>query len=540
MTEVDITKGTIIHGRYRLLERIGGGGMGHVFRADDTKTGRTVAIKLLHKELWGSPDVTASLFQEAKVLSSVRHPNIVEILDADTSEHGPFIAMEHLAGSSAGVLVAIMGRFDEATTIAIAIPVLAALEAAHRSGVIHRDLKPENVFVCRERSGRGERGTVHLLDFGIAKLESPSAGEAPRTRTGVVFGTPDYLSPEQATGEGVLDGRSDLFSLGIVMFELLTGRRPFTASTAVATAFRIVHASAPSFDSLGIAISTEVRAIVRNLLSKQPQDRPASATEVLRVLSSLDPGEDARHARLMRLLSDADERKRRTTRPPPPSSSRGAPTSRGPILPAIGLDLAHVQVPTRALGRCARGSVLRSLDAVIEVTYGELERERVVALLSDVHAEELRRGRPNALEAHDVELVRRYVDIASRVLVIDVVGFFHLGRKSVDGELMPFVGTLVKPADFGDLLRRAVAILRCFFDFGAWTIDSEGRDVAALRIDEFELVPPLLRSWFLGVVQRIFEHAISSEARVIDATPPGSPVSLFVMEILAPQVSSGR
>jgi hypothetical protein len=302
-----------------------------------------------------------------------------------------------------------------------------------------------------------------------------------------------------------------------------------------------VHASAPSFDSLGIAISTEVRAIVRNLLSKQPQDRPASATEVLRVLASLDPGEDARQARLMRLLSDADERKRRTTRPPPPISSRGSTTTRGPLPMAIGLDLAHVgQAPPRALGRCARGSVLRSLDAVIEVTYGELERERVVALLSDVHAEELRRGRPNALEAHDVELVRRYVDIASRVLGIDAVGFFHLGRKSVDGELMPFVGTLVKPADFGDLLRRAVAIVRCFFDFGAWTIDSEGRERASLRIDEFELVPPLLRAWFLGVVQRIFEHAVSSESRVVDATPPGSPVSLFVMEVLAPQSSPSR
>ncbi len=534
MGEGDVTSGTLVHGRYRLLERVGGGGMGHVFRADDTKTGRTVAIKLLHRELWNSPDVTARLFQEAKVLSAIRHPNIVEILDADTSEHGPFIAMEHLEGSSAGVLLAIMGRFDEGTTISIALPVLAALEAAHKMGVVHRDLKPENVFVCRERKGRGERGSVHLLDFGIAKLDSTNKEkERPRTRTGVVFGTPDYLSPEQATGEGTLDGRSDLFSLGIVMFELLTGRRPFTASTAVATAFRIVHASPPSFESLGVSVSTEVGAVVRHLLAKAPQDRPSSAAEVMRVLATLEPDDESRQSRLLRLLGDAEQRRRKTTRPPPP-------TTRGTPQPAIGLDLGvvsshkHANLPPRALGRCARGIVLRSLDAVIESVHGELERERVVALLSDTHAEELRRGRPSALDAHDVEVVRRYTDIASRVLGLDGAAFFELGRVAVDHELSGFVGTLVRPAEFGDLVRRAVAIVRCFFDFGSWTIVTDGPRRATLRIEEFDLVPPLLRAWLLGVVQRIFERAVSPDARVSDATGADHPAALFVMEVVAP------
>lgn len=534
MSEADLKTGTLVHGRYRLIERVGGGGMGHVFRADDTKTGRTVAIKLLHRELWNSPDVTARLFQEAKVLSSIRHPNIVEILDADTSEHGPFIAMEHLDGSSAGVLLAIMGRFDETTMISIAIPVLAALEAAHRTGVVHRDLKPENVFVCRERKSRGERGTVHLLDFGIAKIESTKEREGPRTRTGVVFGTPDYLSPEQATGEGPLDGRSDLFSLGIVMFELLTGRRPFTASTAVATAFRIVHASPPSFESLGVSVSTEVAAVIRTLLAKSPGDRPSNATEVLRVLGSLEPDDEVRQSRLIGLLAEADSRRRKTTRPPPPST-------RGATPPAIGLDLGlvstrqHAQLPPRALGRCARGIVLRAVDGMIEAAHGDNERERVVALLSDSHAEELRRGRPSALDAHDVDVVRRYVDIASRVLGIDVLGFFDLGRGAVDEELDPFVGTLVKPAEFNDVVRRSVGILRCFFDFGSWSVVAEAPRRATLRIEEFDLVPPLLRSWLLGVVQRIFERAVSPEATALDVTPAMSPVSLFVVEVSAPQ-----
>jgi len=532
MAEGDFTTGTTVHHRYRLLERVGGGGMGHVFRADDLQTGRVVAIKLLHRELWKSPDVTARLFQEARLLSSLHHPNIVEILNADTSEHGPFIAMEFLSGSSAGVLLSAMGRLDEASTVAIIIPVLSALEAAHSAGVVHRDIKPENVLVCRERSGRGERGSVHLLDFGIAKLEVRSA-DAPKTRTGVVFGTPDYLSPEQATGEGTLDSRSDLFSLGIVMFELLTGRRPFSASTAVATAFRIVHASPPSFESLAVSVSSEIRAIVRKLLAKTPSERPSSASEVLRVLQSLDRDEDARSTRLLRLLHDADERKRRTTRPPVPAMRSSTP-------PALGLDLglAGARQPspsaTRTPGRCARGPVLRSLDAVLERVYGEPERERVVALLPDSHAEELRRGRPSALDTHDIDAVRRYVDIASRVLNIDWSGFFELGRTAVEGELESFVATLVRPAEFSDLVRRSMAIIKCFFDFGSWTVDAESPRRVVLKVEGFESVPPLLRAWLAGVFQRIFERGVSPLARAVDLTKAEGHSATFLLEITAP------
>lgn len=534
MAEGDFTTGTTVHHRYRLLERVGGGGMGHVFRAEDLQTGRTVAIKLLHRELWKSPDVTARLFQEAKLLSSLHHPNIVEILNADSSEHGPFIAMEYLSGSSAGVLLSTLGRLDEASAVAIIIPVLSALEAAHSAGVVHRDIKPENVLVCRERGGRGERGSVHLLDFGIAKLEVRSP-DAPKTRTGVVFGTPDYLSPEQATGEGDLDSRSDLFSLGIVMFELLTGRRPFSASTAVATAFRIVHASPPSFESLAVNVSTEIRAIVRKLLAKAPGERPASASEVLRVLLALDPDEDARSARLLRLLSDADDRKRRTTRPPAPAMRASTP-------PALGLDLGLVArpagtAPTRTPGRCARGPVLRSLDGVLERVYGEPERERVVALLPDSHAEELRRGRPNALDTHDIDAVRRYIDIASRVLNIDAAGFIELGRQAVDGDLEPFVATLVRPAEFSDLVRRSVAILKCFFDFGTWSTDAESPRRVVLRVEGYETVPPLLRAWLTGVFQRIFERSVSPQARALDMSKAQPNAATFLLEITAPPPS---
>ncbi|MFO0550858.1 MAG: serine/threonine-protein kinase [Polyangiaceae bacterium] len=532
----DLQAGSIVHNRYRLVARIGGGGMGHVFRAVDLRTGETVALKILHRELSSSPDVTARLFQEARVVSTIQHPNIVRVLDADASEQGPFIAMEFLDGSSAGVLLNSLGRFDEPTTIATIIPVLGALDAAHAAGVVHRDLKPENVFICRESGPHGVRGSVHLLDFGIAKLGAEASmgtgHNAPQTRTGVVFGTPDYLSPEQATGDGPLDKRSDLFSLGIVIFELLTGKRPFTASTAVATAFRIVHANPPSFESLGVVVSGELRGIVRKLLSKSPDDRPASAGEVLRVLLALDPEEEPRQARLLRVLDLASERQRRSTQPPPVSSR--IPALAMPTRDAVARGHLVGPVSPRVAGRTARGVVLHAIDAAIERRFGDLERERIVALLADHHAEELRRGHPSPLDAHDIDLVRRYVDVASRIFALDSSSLFELGRGNVDVELHGFVATLTRPAAFADVVRRSVSIIKCFFDFGTWTVTGLSPRRTRILIEGFDPLPPLLRAWLRGIFQRILECAVGEGALANDVTVPGAPAGVFAFELDAP------
>lgn len=532
MTESDLVAGALVHGRYKLLERVGGGGMGHVFRAEDTVTHRVVAVKLLHKELWTNADLTARLFQEARVISSIAHPNIVEILAVDASAHGPFIAMEYLDGNSVGSLLQLFGKFDEQLVATIMIPLLSALDAAHGHGVIHRDLKPENIFVCRERAGRGERGNVHLLDFGIAKFQQATAEEAPRTRTGVVFGTPDYLSPEQATGEGRLDGRSDLFSVGIVMYELLSGRRPFTASTAVATAFRIVHATPPSFESLGLSVSGELRGVVRKLLAKSPSDRPASAREVLEVLQLLHPDTEARQSRLLRLLQEADDKRKRGSRPPLAIRSKTPP--------ALGIDgggfRSHGLSP-RTHGRCARGPVLASLDGAIERMRGELDRERVVALLPDSHAEELRRGRPSVLDAHDIDVVRRYIDTAGRVLHLNDKTFREMGRDALLYELAPFVRTLVRPAEFNDTLNRMTAILKSLFDFGIWSVsraETPGYGAssilqATIRISGFELVPNNLRVWLLGVVSGILEAAGNTSVEVNAGQSAGTNLEIEIV-----------
>jgi serine/threonine protein kinase len=291
--------GALVDTKYRLAERIGGGGMGDVFRAESMLGGRPVAIKFLHPELVQNIEVAQRFFQEAQAVNKIRHPNVVEVLDAGTCEMGPYIVMEYLDGESVGSALMRVSRFDVDTVVAIAIPVLEALDAAHRVGIIHRDLKPENIFIAFDvvRSV----ATVRLLDFGIAKMLDPS-GAGPRTRTGVVFGTPDYLSPEQATGDGPLDGRSDLFALGVLMYELVTGMRPFRAPTAVATAFKVVHAEAPSISSAGVHVDSRLEAIVHRLMQKEPAKRFPAATDVIRELDKVSPDPGRRAGALARLV----------------------------------------------------------------------------------------------------------------------------------------------------------------------------------------------------------------------------------------------
>ncbi|MDC0741820.1 serine/threonine-protein kinase [Polyangium mundeleinium] len=316
--------GAIVDNKYRLAERIGGGGMGHVFRAENVLAGRAVAIKFLHPELSENTELAQRFFQEAQAVNRIRHPNIVDVIDAGVGEMGPYIVMEHLEGEGVGSALQRLGRFDVDASVATCIPVLEALDAAHRVGIIHRDLKPENVFVAFDVS-RGQ-AVVRLLDFGIAKVLD-SSGPSPRTRTGVVFGTPDYLSPEQATGDAPIDGRSDLFAVGVLLYELLTGTRPFRAPTAVATAFRVVHAEAPTLAAAGVHVDPRLEAVVAKLLQKDPMKRYATAGEVARELDrfSSDPMKRStalgRIINLHRRVAHASVAQAQGGPPPPPPAT---------------------------------------------------------------------------------------------------------------------------------------------------------------------------------------------------------------------------
>jgi serine/threonine protein kinase len=292
--------GVLVDNKYRLAERIGGGGMGDVFRAENVLAGRAVAIKFLHPELAQNSELSQRFFQEAQAVNRIRHPNVVDVLDAGVGEMGPYIVMEYLEGESVGAALMRIGRFEVDATVGSAIPVLEALDAAHRAGIIHRDLKPENVFIAFDASRA--TAVVRLLDFGIAKILDAS-GPSPRTRTGVVFGTPDYLSPEQATGEAPLDGRSDLFAVGVLIYELVTGTRPFRAPTAVATAFKVVHAEAPTISSAGVHVDNRLEQVVQRLLQKEPAKRFPTAIEVIRELERVVPDAARRVNALNRIIN---------------------------------------------------------------------------------------------------------------------------------------------------------------------------------------------------------------------------------------------
>ena len=224
------TTATLINhtiGNYRVTSLLGEGGMGVVYLAQHPVFGRKVAIKLLHAVLARDPDIVARFFNEARAIHMVAHENIVEILDfGQTSDGQPYFIMEYLTGESLSDTIA-RGPMSHDQVEAIGVQMCKALGAAHSKGIVHRDLKPHNVQLVIKPDGALQ---VKILDFGVAKiLSSPDGASSVKTRTGSLMGTPLYMSPEQCKGAGVLDHRTDIYSLGVILFEMLSGRPPFNA-----------------------------------------------------------------------------------------------------------------------------------------------------------------------------------------------------------------------------------------------------------------------------------------------------------------------
>jgi serine/threonine-protein kinase len=214
-------------GNYRVTSLLGEGGMGVVYLAQHPVFGRKVAIKLLHAVLARDPDIVARFFNEARAIHMVAHENIVEILDfGQTPDGQPYFIMEYLQGESLSDAIA-RGAMAQDQVEAIGVQMCRALGAAHAKGIVHRDLKPHNVQLVIKADGALQ---VKILDFGVAKiLASPDGTNSVKTRTGSLMGTPLYMSPEQCKGAGVLDHRTDIYSLGVILFEMLSGRPPFNA-----------------------------------------------------------------------------------------------------------------------------------------------------------------------------------------------------------------------------------------------------------------------------------------------------------------------
>ena len=268
--------------RYRVLSRVGVGGMGEVYRAEDTLLGRTVALKLLPESLTADARLRARFLREARLASAMDHPNICTIHDVGRSDGRLFIAMQYVEGSTIKQLAG-SEPFETERLLSVAAQAADAIGAAHRQGIVHRDVKSSNIIVT-------SRGQAIVLDFGLAKLidESARASASVLTRPGTVLGTPAYMSPEQAQGEPA-DHRSDIFSLGVVIYEMATGRLPFKRRSEAATLTAVVREPHAPLAEVAPGLPGALSAIVDRALAKAPADRYQSMEAMRDDLRAVGP-----------------------------------------------------------------------------------------------------------------------------------------------------------------------------------------------------------------------------------------------------------
>ena len=272
-------------GNYRILSKISDGGMGSVYRAEHMLIGRPVAIKVLLPEFTANREIVNRFFNEAKATTAIRHPGIIEVFDFGYLDNGrAYIVMELLEGMTLARRAKTIGAMNEGEAAGLLRAVCNALAAAHDKGIVHRDLKPDNIFLIPDLETGGER--PKLLDFGIAKLTDLGSANA-ATKTGAVMGTPTYMSPEQCRGSSDVDHRADLYSIGCIYYQLLTGRPPFATQSAgeVIGMHLYVQPDPPSRHHAGISPDSD--AVVMQLLAKDPAQRPQSARDLATQLQML-------------------------------------------------------------------------------------------------------------------------------------------------------------------------------------------------------------------------------------------------------------
>jgi beta-lactam-binding protein with PASTA domain len=274
MSAADSMTGRMIDGRYKVLSRLGAGGMADVFLAEDQQLGRKVALKLMHRRFSEDPGFVERFRREAQAAAGLQHPNVVSVYDRGAYDDTYYIAMEYLPGRSLKQLIRDEAPLDPVRAINITLQILKAARFAHRRGVIHRDLKPHNVIV-------DESDHAKVTDFGIAR-----AGASDMTETGSIMGTAQYLSPEQAQGLAVSPG-SDLYSIGVILYELVTGRVPFDAEAAVTIAIKHVSEAPPAPRTINPAVPPELEQAILWALNKNPSDRPTDADQFINALEQV-------------------------------------------------------------------------------------------------------------------------------------------------------------------------------------------------------------------------------------------------------------
>jgi len=378
--------GATLDGRYRIVSHIASGGMGAIFRAEHVHLRKDVAVKVLRPDLTSSADLVERFRREAEIAATLAHENIVRVTDFGRSPEGwLFLAMEFLEGESLFERLRREGAMRPEAAVGILAQVCRGLDAAHQRGVIHRDLKPENVFLIG-----AERPLAKILDFGIAKITDPGARS--ETQTGMVVGTPEYLSPEQAMGS-TLDGRADIYSVGLIAWRMLVGRHPFQAPDARGLVLMQATRPVPSLVEARPELSAfpSLVAAVGRACAKDPADRPGTAGQLAADLeASVGPRATPRAAPAPLSL------------PPTPSplqpavaafplGTPGAPTT--PLV-TMPLDETPVADPGRRWRRVASGaSLLLVIAAVVAAAFAAQRQrpmERAQELLGAGKAEEAR------------------------------------------------------------------------------------------------------------------------------------------------------
>ncbi|WP_232247949.1 Stk1 family PASTA domain-containing Ser/Thr kinase [Kitasatospora azatica] len=279
MTLNDPLIGALLDGRYRVEERIAVGGMATVYRGTDTRLDRVLALKVMHPGLAGDAEFTERFIREAKAVARLSHPNVVNVFDQGAHDGVVFLAMEYVPGRTLRDLLSDRGALSARAALDVLEPVLAALGTAHRAGLVHRDVKPENVLIT-------DGGLVKVADFGLVR-QLTGASVTDTTTPGVIMGTVSYLAPEQIQSQGGTDQRVDVYAAGIMLYELLTGSKPYLGENPMQVIYRHLHEDVPAPSLVVPALPAELDAIVAAATARDPQARPWDAVELLAALQRL-------------------------------------------------------------------------------------------------------------------------------------------------------------------------------------------------------------------------------------------------------------
>ncbi|MDP3276973.1 MAG: serine/threonine-protein kinase [Deltaproteobacteria bacterium] len=374
--------GSFVAGKYRLIRVLGRGGMGVVYEAEHSMTKRRVAVKVLHAHHLQTGDAGKRFINEAQAAGRVSHPNVVEVLDAgEESDRSLYLVLELLQGHDLATVLMRQRRIDVADAITIIAQVLQALAVAHAGGIVHRDIKPENIFLTRTVAGDQH---VKILDFGISKAMNPGDGQALNvTQTNTTVGTPHYMSPEQARGERGLDARADLWAVGVVLYECLSGRVPFDGETYNDQIVKVITEPHPPLSSFDVPL--ELSRIVDRALEKDRTRRYLRAADMLEDVRLFIE----RHREYAAVPANVLRAPQNLPEPPSPSPTNkptvetardpafdfGSDTVRSPAVVSL-YDTASEDVPTtvRALDQDGNSQGLRPLAGSARADRGERAR----------------------------------------------------------------------------------------------------------------------------------------------------------------------